>query len=477
MLAAATAVALAIVLQDGAPLRAAPGSGAPTNALLWQGETVEVRGERLGYLQIYDYRRERGGFVAASQVQRINLGPEEAPGLLATVRFLRQMPGVETLGIGFAAAYIEAAPAEVLSSEVGIEALDALGGFAERLADRASAAARLGKDAQAKLAGHLDVAGRYGVGFTNIERDGRVRICYEGEAFRRVLAMQSSPAQRARAALALTRAECMPGALRPLERRRMDEWRAQVLERAEPAALSGPLRNRILMRRAAVWASLSYLRARQGEPAQSAASRALAELAAVDKSQLGDEDARSYNDAAMQVGASRWAAVPAAAAGDDKRPHIAALAGQPGETCVLLLDAKNDARRPLARRCTYSMVWTASATLNREGTSLALAVQPTDGWRELWLFRKSASGWSVRVLPPAAATPQLGYAEFAGWVPGGKRVLVAREARTDGRYRRSFEVLRLDTLSAVSQSADASGLRAFQRWQDAGWRSRSVSLR
>src|SRR6185312_9143363 len=130
--AAAEAAALAIVIRDRAALRAAPRAAAPANALLWQGETLEVRGERLDYLQVYDYRRERGGFVLASEVQRISPGPEEAPELLSIVRFLRRMPGAEALGIGFAAAYIEAAPAEVLASEVGVEALDALAGFIER---------------------------------------------------------------------------------------------------------------------------------------------------------------------------------------------------------------------------------------------------------------------------------------------------------------------------------------------------------
>jgi len=196
--AAAEAAALAIVIRDRAALRAAPRSAAPANALLWQGETLEVRGERLDYLQVYDYRRERGGFVLTSEVQRISLGLEEAPELLSIVRFLRRMPGAEALGIGFAAAYIEAAPAEVLASEVGVEALDALGGFAERLAERASSSAAPERSAQEKLAGHLDVAARYGVGFTHHERNGRAYYCYEGEAYRRVLAMPSSPAQRAR---------------------------------------------------------------------------------------------------------------------------------------------------------------------------------------------------------------------------------------------------------------------------------------
>lgn len=84
-----------------------------------------------------------------------------------------------------------------------------------------------------------------------------------------------------------------------------------------------------------------------------------------------------------------------------------------------MVDATSDVRRPLARRCTYGIVWTGSATLNREGTALALAVQPTDTWSALWIFRKSGGEWTVRILPPAATLPDVGYAEFAGWVPGG----------------------------------------------------------
>ncbi len=472
--AAAQPVALAIVTQDRVALRAAPRSAAPANALLWQGETVEVRGHRLDYLQVYDYKRERGGYVRASQVQRIFLTPEHAPELLAVLRLLRLVPGAEALGIGFAAAYIEAAPAEAFDSEVGVEALDALGSFAEQLAHRASG----GGQNRAALSAHLDVAGRYGVRFTSTEGNGRVHLCYDGEAFRRVLAMRSSPEQRARAALALTRPECMPADLRPPERRRIDEWRAEVLDRVETAGLPAHLRNRILMRRAALWSSLAYQRARQGDPAEAAGERALSALAGIDKAELADDDAPRYNDAAMQVGASRWAAVsPNPAVAAERRLHIVTAAGEAGDTCVLLVHGKSDARRPLVKRCTYALVWSASATLNREGTALALSVQPTDTWRELWIFRKSSAGWTVRVLPPAAATPHLGYAEFAGWVPGGQRMLVTREARGDGKYKRSFEVLRLDTLATVGEAKEPGQLRAFQRWQDASWKSQTVSVR
>lgn len=477
--AAADTPGIAIVTRDQAALRAAPRGSAPSLAVLWQGEALEVRGERLDYLQVWDHRRERGGFVRASQVRRTTLKPEEAPGLLSVVRFLRDTPGAEALGIGFAAAYIRAAPPEALNGEAGIEALDALGAFADRLARRASSGVPQNKAAQAMLSAHLEVAAHYGVGFASYERERRVQICYDGDAHRRVLAMPSTPEQRARAALALTREDCVAADLPPLERRRIDEWRAEVLDRADAAALPNYLKNRVLMRRASVWSGLAYRRARSidREAAAAAAERALAELAGIVKMELTEEDVATYNDAGVRVGASRWATPPAPAAAADRQPQLATVPGKPGETCVLLVDANNDAAHPLASRCTYGLVWTASAALNREGNALAFAVQQTETWRELWVFRKSVKGWTVRVLPPAITAPDLGYAEFAGWVPGGAKMLVAREARGEGRYRRRFEVVRLDTLAIETQASEPGALRAFRRWQDAAWKRETLSLR
>jgi hypothetical protein len=142
---------------------------------------------------------------------------------------------------------------------------------------------------------------------------------------------------------------------------------------------------------------------------------------------------------------------------------IATAPGEPGQTCVLLVDSRHPGAAPLARRCTDGIAWTASATRNREGNALTLAVQPLEAWRELWVFRKGAEGWSVAVLPPADTAPGIGYAEFAGWVPGGQQMLVAREAQGDGRQRRSFERVRLDGLGTERQSADPASLAAFQR--------------
>jgi hypothetical protein len=484
VLAAATAHAnepaagVAIVTRDQAPLRAAPRDSGASLAVLWQGEALEVRGERMDYLQVYDHARERGGFVHASQVRRAVLTEAEAPELLAVVRFLRDAPGEEALGIGFAAAYVEAVSPEAFSGAAGIEALDALGTFADRLARRASSPAPRTRAAQTILSAHLDVAARYGLKFASYEYEGRMHICYDGDAFRRVLAMRPSPEQRARAALALTREDCIAPALGPHERRLVDEWRADVLDEAE-APLPPYLRNRVLMRRASIWSALAFQRARSagraGEGAGFAARRALAALEGISRSELTDDDRRVYADAATRANASRWAANPVPPERAAKRPHIVTSAGNPGETCILLVDENDDMARPLVRRCTYGIVWTASATLNPEGTALALAVQPTETWRELWVFRLGAEGWTIRVLPPAASNPGVGYAEFAGWVPGGRKILVAREA--SGERRRRFEVLALADLAIEQQAGDPRVLRSFQRWQDASWKRETLSLR
>ena len=470
------ALGIAIIVQDQSSLRAAPRDSAPAHTLLWQGEALEVRGERLDYVQVYDHRRERAGFVRASQVRRFKLTPQEAPELLALLRFLDGTPGAEALGIGLAAAYLKAAPKAQLQGEAGAEALDALGGFAERLARRASPRALQTRETQAITSAHLEVAARYGVHFTTHDYEGRMILCYEGDAYRRVLALPSTAPQRSRAVLGLTRPECGGADLPPQKQRQLDEWRAEVLDKVEVDALPPTRRNRVLMRRAAVWASLAFQRARQGEAARPAIQRALDSLASVRPAELAEDDRRTYAEAAIRVNASRWAAAPAVQP-DPKALRIETLAEESGETCVLLMDATSNAERPLARRCTFAVVWPASATTNREGTALALAVQPTETWRELWVFRKSPAGWRVQVLPPASSFPEIGYAEFAGWVPGGKQVLAAREASVSGQRTRSFEVLRLDNLATIRRAGEPGALSAFQKWQDAAWRQHTLSLR
>jgi hypothetical protein len=472
---------LAIVVRDQVALRSAPRDSAKPSVLLYQGEALEVRAERMDYLQVWDHRLERGGFVNANQVRRVKLEGAGASDLLAVIRFLRDAPGSESLGIAYAAAYIQAASPDTLRGPEGAEALDALGTFADRLARGASAPAAANKSTQAAQTAHFEIAMNYGVVFATYERNDRMLACYEGEAFRHVLASQSAGDElRARAALALTRLECTPGDLQPVEKRQADETRADLLDKVDVAKLPPYLRNRVLMRRAAVWNSLAFQSARRGEATQAQASRAILELSRVTKDDLTDEDQRVYADAATRVNASRWAAILATQKPQPKggeRPRIATARGQPGETCVMLVDSKHDGANPLARRCTYGMVWEESATLNREGNALAIAVQHTETWREMWIFRKSEGSWSIRALPPAAATPGVGYAEFAGWVPGGKQMLVARESFAEGKYRRTFALMRMDSLTTASEATDPAQLPAFQRWQDPAWKQATLSLR
>ncbi|HZX31025.1 MAG TPA: hypothetical protein VFF03_06715 [Rhodocyclaceae bacterium] len=473
MLATALTV-VAIVTQDQSALRAAPKDSAAQQAVLWQGDSLEIRGEKGDFLQVYDHRRERAGYIKASQVRIQSLKPEGASELLSVVRFLRDTPGSEALGIGYAAAYLRAAPAEAINGEV----FDALGAMADRLARRASQG-RAGKAGEA-VAAHLEVVAAYGVEMKSFEKNGQVQLCYDGEAHRRVLALPSTDSQKALAALALTKHECVAPTLTPVERFTVDNWRADVLDRVEMRNLPEVLKNRLRLRKAGVWASLAYQRARRPElglPAvQAAGNRALDELAAINKSELMETDAAAYSDAAVRVGASRWAAEPGVPTTPAKL-RIVTRPGQPGETCVHLVDAKGNVDKPLVSRCTYGVVWAGSAVANAQGTALALAVQPLESWREMWIFRQGPAGWTVEAVPPAADNPELGYVEFAGWLPGNERLLAARETRVEGRYKQSFEVLNLATLEVEKGADKPSSLSLFYRWQSPAWKQQTVSLR
>jgi hypothetical protein len=478
---AAALSSLALVTQDATPLRASPSDSAPTQAQLWPGDALEVRGERMGYLQVWDHKRERGGYVKATQVRGTDAKEADAPELLAVLRFVKDTPGSESLGIAYAAAYLKAAPAR----DIGPEAFDAIGTMAERLARRASSR---NTTPSTTLSAHLDGVGAYGVRWVNFEREGVVQLCYDGDAYRRVLAMpQATPEQQARAVLGLTRHDCVDPAFKPTEREAVDRSRAELLDKLSPSAyatLPEWTKNKLRLRRAGVWSSLAFSQARRGEGAQAAGQRAVDELAGVRSAELAEEDQAEYNDAAIRVGASRWAASPAPAGTPDitRRPTLITQAGEPGETCLLLVDAQHDAKKPLLRRCTWGVVWLNSATVDPSSSLLTVAVQPLATWRELWVIRKDAEqGWAIDVLPPAPGNPMgadSGYVEYAGYAPGAEpKLLMAREARTDGRWNRRFEVAKLPTLTTDKFASTPQILIAFQKFQDAGWKRGTVSIR
>ena len=147
------------------------------------------------------------------------------------------------------------------------------------------------------------------------------------------------------------------------------------------------------------------------------------------------------------------------------------------KSCVHLVDAKHDVKNPLLTRCTYGIVWTASTSVSQDSSALTLAVQPSDTWREMWVFQKSGKGWDVNVVPPGLDAVSIGYIEFAGWTSSAKNLLAAREVKKAGRYTTSFEVLHRDTLVTDKHADKPSSLSTFYRWQDPLWKAKTVSLR
>jgi hypothetical protein len=462
----ALAAALAIVVQDHTPLRSAAQSGATELTTLSQGDVLEVRGEHAGYLQVYNYRRERGGYLRSDAVRQLGVAANDAPELLAVLRFLRESRGSEALGISYGAAYLKAVPPQALTAEP----LAAIARMAERLADAASGSGTPGVDVGA----HLDVVGQFGIRMRSFERNGRLQMCYDGELYQRVLALaKASAEERALAALSLTRSDCIDPALGPAARAALDHERCVVLDGIDERELTPLTLGRLRARRAAVWAAVAFEQARHGESAALAGQRALTALLGVRVNDLGEDRRSEYVDTIVRVGASRWAA--ALSPSPSNPLTLSATPNDPGQTCIALKNPQAGAA-PLVQRCTYGVAWLASAQVIGQGQAVVLAVQPLESWRELWIFHKRGGNWIVDVLPPGYDDPEEGYIEYAGYVAATRRLLIVRELKQRGRIVRSFEVVRLDDLVTVKQASRPDLLRDFGHGQDAAWRRDTLAL-
>jgi len=489
---AAAIVLVALVADDPAVLRNAPRDDAPAQATLWRGDWVEVRGETAGFLRVYDYRHERPGYIRPTIVRVHRLEAASTPELVAVVRFLRDANGSESLGIGYAALALRAAPAGTDTSEV----MAAIGTMADRLARRASGARADTRNAT--LTAHIEVAEFYGVKFTSVEAVAmgagvtggqRARLCYDGAAWEGVLAAPAAaPIERARAALFLAGRSCQDytRALAPTEARAWNDRRVQALQSIEypaEAALPSALLGRVRLRRAEAYAWRAFDEARRAnlEAAARAESAAVHELALTDRGVLAPEDVGLYEEVAVRVGASRWATEPAQKPAAKRAVDVVFAPRGEGETCVRVVQAAVAGKtRTLGERCTYGLVWQSALRWAPSGAAATIAVQPLAAWTELWVLHRGGDGaWAIETLTPATSDPDtaVGYAEAAGFSPDGGRLLVVREARAGGQITRRFQVVETATLVVERWAARAEKLSAFKRWSSPAWRAGTLALR
>ena len=510
----AVVLLVALVAEDPTVLRNAPRDNAPAQVTLWRGDWLEVRGESAGFLKVYDHRHERPGYVRPSQVRAYRVDETSAPELASVVRFLREASGYESLGIGYAALALRAAPAGSDTSEL----LAAIGAMADRLARRASARRADSKDAT--LAAHVAVAESYGVKFQVVaaeELGGRwpsdagtlggvplppttgaawrsqapsTRICYDGEAWATVLASQTAaPVERARAALSLSTDPCRDPVQAPAEARLWNDRRLRALETIDFAAagsLPAALGGRVRLRHAEALAWRAFDEARQGhaEAASRAEAAAVRELALCDRGVLASEDLDLYDETAVRVAASRWATeAPPKEKERQKESRarkavVSFAAREPGETCVRVTDGAGDKAPLLGQRCTFGVVWLSALRWGPSGDVATLAVQPLAAWTELWVLRRAADGtWGFDTLTAATTEPDVGYVESAGFSPDGGRLLVVREARAAGHVARRFQVLLTAALSVEKWASSADKLVAFKHWSAPSWRAGTLALR
>ena len=196
----------------------------------------------------------------------------------------------------------------------------------------------------------------------------RARLCYDGEAWERVLAAPTAaPVERARAALSLAGRSCQDrdAALSPAEARAWNDRRMQALQSIDypaEAALPAALLGRVRLRRAEAFAWRAFDEARRGNLDAGGARRGgrpftswRSPTAACSRPRTSTSTRRSRFASRRRAG--RPSRAQKQAAGKRAVDVVFAPRGE-GETCVRVVRGATPARRePLGERCTYGVVW------------------------------------------------------------------------------------------------------------------------
>ena len=448
-----------------------------------------MRGERLDYLQVWDHRRERGGFVEASQVRRTALGRRRgaraAGGAALRARGAgrrgarhRRRRGLSAGGAGRDAArrgrrrgvrrarhawpigWRSASSAGAAPGDAGPSRGGARG--APRSRDAATAST-----------------------FASFERDGAMRICYDGEAFRRVLALPAEPqqqrARRARPDAARVHRPGAAGRERAAARRAGAPTCSTASTPAElPATLAQPGRDAPRRR-----LERARLPARAPRRAAAAAGGGAARAGRAGRRRRAASSPTTTRPATTTP---RSASAPRAGRRRRRRRGAGAAQacasspspGEPGETCVLLVDAKRERRR--AARAALHLRRSSGRGRRRSTAKAMRSRSRCSRWRP-----GASSGCSAaraarlgdrrccrrRRVRPAWATPS----SPAGCRAAGRCWSRARRAAKAGP-KRSFEVVRPRRRSAPSARPATRRCSApFQRWQDPAWKRETVSMR
>ena len=399
----------------------------------------------------------------------MELSETAAPELLAVLRFLRDSPGSEALGISYGAAYLKAVPAPTLTAEP----FDAIAQMAERLADQASGSATLSPT----LAAHLEVVEQFGIRMRNFERNGRMQVCYDGELFRRVLTLPGPAAEeRARAVLGLTRARCIDPDLGPAPRASARHAARAAARRDQGAGIERRMTRSRLHARRAGGLGLDCLRAGAARRAaagarRSARSPSFSPCTRMISARTGGPSTWTPCCASARSAGRPWTRRP------DRPLTLSAVARRSGPDVRRALSGRPPhlERRWSGAAPTGSCGWPRHARI-AEGPALVLAVQPLESWRELWVFHEEARELDGRCALARARRSRGRLRRFCRLRAGHAAPAHRARSKDRGRFRRRFEELRLDDLASGAAGECPELLRDFGRWQDVAWRRDTLAL-